>query len=52
MTRDEASEFMPMYTTRSTKGRKALLRLLWKRLNGGIISQRAIDLQERAISNG
>jgi len=52
MTRDEASEFMPQFERRGTSGRKALLRLLWKRLNGGIISQRAIDLQERAISNG
>ena len=52
MTRDKAQEFMPSYTTRGKKGRRALLRLLWSRVNGTPISQKAIDLQERSISNG
>jgi len=52
MIRAEASEFMPQYAARGKKGRRALLRLLWARMEGATITQRAIDLQERNIRNG
>ena len=44
--------FMPRYSRRGKKGRKALMKLLWSRINGTPISDEAIKLQERSIQLG